>query len=228
MQSIILVRHGYLASWDQDLKARGTPPHLRIDPALADFGQKQAERTAAYIAALGDVDAILSSPFRHCLETADVIAQATKTDVTPDWRLGNVLISQVLGIPFSPTSGLDPEWKDRREEAGKPAHPESDKTVQDRVMKMVLELKARKPLAQRIVIVSHEIILKELFNKMNGRAITLDWHPCAVTTLNRPKLMDRVWKLAGKFADIQHLGEDDRCEPVENIVVKYHPNDSRS
>jgi broad specificity phosphatase PhoE len=228
MQTILLVRHGYVASWDQDLKARGTPPHLRIDPALAEIGRQQAAAVATSVASLGDIDAILSSPFRHCLETADVISSTTKTAVTADWRLGNVLLSQVLGIPFSPNSAMDPEWKARREDAGKPSHPESDRTIQERVTKIMLELKARKPLAQRIVIVSHEIILKELFNKMNGRAITLDWHPGAITTLSRPKLMDRTWKLTGKFASIEHLGELDRCEPADNIVVKYHPNDSRS
>jgi broad specificity phosphatase PhoE len=171
MQTILLVRHGYVASWDQDLKARGTPPHLRIDPALAEIGRQQAAAVATYVASLGDIDAILSSPFRHCLETADVISSTTKTAVTADWRLGNVLLSQVLGIPFSPNSAMDPEWKARREDAGKPSHPESDRTIQERVTKIMLELKARKPLAKRIVIVSHEIILKELFNKMNGRAI---------------------------------------------------------
>ncbi|MEK7413858.1 MAG: histidine phosphatase family protein [Planctomycetota bacterium] len=228
MQTIVLIRHGYPISWDQQLKARGTPPHQRIDPGLAAIGHKQATLSAAHLATGGEVHQVISSPFRRCLETADAIATACKTEVVPDWRLGEVLLSQVLGSPFSPTSAMDPDWAERREGAGKPTHPESDRTIQERVMKVVLDLKARKPFAQRIVIVSHEIILKELIKNMTGRTVTLDWHPCAVTVLQREKLMDRQWRLSGELGGFKHLGSDDRTEPVEQIVHRYHPSDSRS
>ncbi len=228
MQTIILIRHGYPSSWDEKQKARGTPPHQRLDPGLAEIGRTQAALSAAHIAALGGVDALISSPFRRCLETADAIAAAGQVKVTPDWRIGEVLLSQVLGSPFSPTSAMDPEWVKRRDGAGKPSHPESDRTLQERVAKVVIELKGRKPLAQRIVIVSHDIILKDLLKVMSGRAVTLDWHPCAITTLTRAKPADRVWKINGTAGGHQHLGADDRTEPVEQVVVKYHPLDSRS
>lgn len=226
MQSIILVRHGYLVSWDTKPAARGTPPHLRIDPALAEIGLRQAQRCASEIAAGGAVDLVLSSPFRSCLATADAIAAGAT--VQPDWRIGEVLLSTVLGCAFSPTSGMDPEWAARRDGAGKPSHPESDRSIQERVAKTVLDLKARKPFAQRIVIVSHDIILKELFKAMTGRAVALDWHPGAVALLKRDKPADRAWRLSGELAAFKHLGEDDRREPVEQIVHRYHPNDSRS
>jgi broad specificity phosphatase PhoE len=157
-----------------------------------------------------------------------VLATAGKAEVIPDWRIAEVLLSQVLGSPFSLLSSMDPEWAARREGAGKPSHPESDSTIQQRVAKTVIELKGRKPFAQRIVVVSHDIILKELFKVMNGRAAAVDWHPCAITTLTRAKPIDRLWKLNGPLAGYQHLGADDRCEPVEQAVHKYHPQDSRS
>ena len=228
MQTIILIRHGYPSSWDEKLKSRGTPPHQRLDPGLAEIGRTQAALSAAHIAAAGGAEVVMSSPFRRCLETADTIATACKAEVTPDWRIGEVLLSQVLGSPFSPTSAMDPEWSARREGAGKPSHPESDRTLQERVAKVVIELKGRKPLAQRIVIVSHDIILKDLLKVMSGRAVTLDWHPCAITTLTRAKPADRVWKCSGPVGGYQHLGADDRTEPVEQVVHKYHPLDSRS
>ena len=228
MQTIILIRHGYPSSWDEKTKGRGTPPHQRLDPGLAGIGRRQADLTAAQVAAGGGADTVISSPFRRCLETADAIAALAKVAVVPDWRVGEVLLSQVLGSPFSPLSSLDPDWAARREGAGKPSHPESDRTIQERVAKMVIELKGRKPLAQRIVVVSHDIILKELFKVMSGRAAATDWHPCAMTTLTRAKPMDRTWRLVGGFATCQHLGADDRCEPVEQVVHKYHPLDSRS
>jgi probable phosphoglycerate mutase len=227
MQRIILLRHGYQISWDQKLKERGTPAHLRIDPSLAEIGQTQAAHCAKHLTQDG-VDVVMSSPFRRCLETADAIATACQVDVLADWRLGEVLLSQVLGSPFSPGSAMDPDWAKRREKAGKPAHPESDTSIRERVMKVVAELKARKPLAQTIVLVSHEIILKELYKAMTGRPVSFDWHPAAMTVLTRAKLSDRTWRLQGSLGSVAHLGTDDRCEPVEEIVHRYHPLDSKS
>lgn len=228
MQTIVLIRHGYPLSWDQKLKVRGTDPHLRLDPTLAEIGRDQAKAAAAHLAAAGGVDAVLSSPFRACLETADLIAASGTAEVVADWRLGQVLLSTVLGSPFSPGSSMDPEWAGRRAAAGKPAHPESDRTIHERTTTFTRDLKTRKPFAQRLAIVSHEIILKELLNRMTGRAMTGDWHPCAITTLTLAKPIDRTWKLVGAFAGFQHLGASDRTEPVEQIEHRYHPLDSRS
>jgi broad specificity phosphatase PhoE len=228
MQTIVLIRHGYLLSWDQRLKVRGTEPHLRLDAALAASGQTQARHAATRVAADGGATVVLSSPFRSCLETADLIAAACATTVTADWRLGEVLLSQVVGSPFSPTSAMDPAWAERRVGAGKPSHPESDRTIQQRCTAVVADLKARKPFAQRVVVVSHAIILNELAKLMTGRAVACDWHPAALTTLVRRLPVDRTWRMTGALADIAHLGADDRTEPVEQIEVRYHPQDSRS
>lgn len=228
MQTIIIVRHGYPLSWDQNLKVRGPDPHLRLDPTLADIGRAQAQATASAIAKLGGAQVVLSSPFRVCLETADLLAAACSAEVVPDWKLGNVLLSTVLGSPFSPGSSMDPEWLDRRKPAGKPTHPESDQTIHERLTVAVRDLKARKPLAQKIVIVTHEIIAKELLKHMTGRTLAIDWHPCALTTLTRANVIDRHWKLVGSPATFQHLGDTDRTEPVAHIEHRYHPLDSRS
>jgi broad specificity phosphatase PhoE len=228
MQTVFLIRHGYPLSWDQKLKVRGTAPHLRLDPTLADIGRAQAHATAVALQAIGGITTVLSSPFRACLETADVLATATSVAVNADWKLGNVLLSTVLGSPFSPGSSMDPDWLERRKSAGKPAHPESDQTIHERLTVAVRELKARKPLVQKIVIVSHEIILKELLKHMTGRTLAIDWHPCAMTTVTRATLIDRHWKLVGLPASHQHLGSTDRTEPVEHIEHRYHPLDSQS
>lgn len=228
MQTIILLRHGYPLSWDQQLKSRGTPAHLRLDPALAEIGQRQARLSAARIAATGGAALVITSPFRSCLETADAIVAACQAAVAPDWRIGEVLLSQVLGSPFSPSGAMDPEWAERREGAGKPSHPESDRTLQERVARMAVDLKGRKPFAQRIVVVSHTIILKALFTGMTGRPVAHDWHPCGMTVLTRAKPVDRQWRLNGELGGCAHLGADDRSEPVEQIVHTYHPLDSRS
>lgn len=228
MQTLILIRHGYPASWDQKLKVRGTAPHLRIDPGLAAIGLMQARHCATQVATGGGAALVMSSPFRACLETADQIVAGSPAEIQPDWRLGEVLLSQVLGSPFSPTSAMDPDWAPRREGAGKPAHPESDRTIHERVTKAVQTLRERKLFPQRIVVVSHAIILTELVKALTGRAVTCDWHPGAITTLVRSKSMERQWRLSGVLADVTHLGADDRSEPVEQIEHRYHPLDSRS
>jgi probable phosphoglycerate mutase len=228
MQTIILIRHGYPVSWDQPQKTRGTPPHQRIDPGLAEIGVRQARRCAEQLAATGGAGLVISSPFRRCLETADAIAAASACPVVPDWRIGEVLLSTVLGSPFSPLSGMDPDWAPRRAEAGKPSHPESDRTIQERIARMAVDLKARKPFAQRIALVSHEIILKALFTALTGRPIAIDWHPGALAVLVRAKPNDRQWRLQGEVGDHRHLGPDDRTEPETRIVHTYHPLDSRS
>ncbi len=227
MQTIILLRHGYPTSWDLKDKTRATATHLRQDPALAAIGTRQAKASAAHIAAAGGAEVVWSSPFRACLETADLVAADCKVEVQADWKLGEVLLSQVLGSPFSPTSAMDPDCEDRRRGAGKPSHPESDQTIQDRVARTVLALKSHKPFAQRIVIVSHAIILQKLCQAMIGRSFMVDWHPGALTTLQRAKPLDRQWRLHGEPASFAHLGDDDRPEPADQIEVKYHPLDSR-
>lgn len=224
MQTIVLVRHGHLQSWLDKPKARGGEPHLRIDPALSELGGRQAALTAAHLA--GTFDAVLSSPFRSCLATADALAGATP--VAADWRLGQVLISSVLGCPFSPTAGMDPDWAERRAGAGKPSHPESDRTVQERLGRLLNDLRARKPFAGRLALVSHDIILKALVGLMTGREPKLDWHPAAIAVLVRAKPVDRQWRLSGELGAFRHLGDADRCEPADEVVVKYHPLDSRS
>jgi len=228
MQTIILLRNGYPGAWDQKLKVRGSDPHLRLDPALAEIGRAQAHATAACIAKNGGAALVLSSPFRACLETADIIAADCKAEVHADWKYGNVLLSTVLGSPFSPGSSMDPDWLDRRKSAGKPSHPESDHTINERLTVALRELKARKPLTQRIVIVTHDIIAKELVKHMTGRTLAIDWHPCAMTTFTRANVVDRLWKLSGLPASHAHLGDLDRTEPVEHIEHRYHPLDSKS
>lgn len=228
MQTVILVRHGYPTNWDEKPKPRGTPLHLKLDPGLAEIGQAQARRTAEYLCENGGATVLVSSPFRRCLETAQAIAETCKVPIAADWRVGEVLLSQVLGTPFSPLSAMDPDWEEQRTGSGKPAHPESDQTIHDRVMRFVNELKTRKPFAQRIVVVSHEIILKELYKAMSGRTAVVDWHPGAVGTLTLAKAVDRQYRVVGELGSAKHLGADDRTEPVDHLEHRYHPLDSRS
>lgn len=51
------------------------------DPSLSEAGRRQAEATAALLAARGSVQAIVASPLRRCRETAEAVAARLGLDV---------------------------------------------------------------------------------------------------------------------------------------------------
>ncbi len=64
---------------------------------LSDKGRSQAERLGKFLARVGfQADAILSSPKRRALETAEIVAGHLGTSVTVDDRLGEGLDHAVL------------------------------------------------------------------------------------------------------------------------------------
>ena len=75
---IVLARHGQTAlSVDRRYSGQG-------DPELTDLGQAQAERTARRLAALPDLAAVVSSPLRRCLGTAERAAEAAGVPLIVD------------------------------------------------------------------------------------------------------------------------------------------------
>src|SRR5829696_5205341 len=68
--TVILVRHGQTATTGKLLPGRAPGLHL------ADGGREQAERAAARIAELDNVDAVYASPLERARETAAPIAKA--------------------------------------------------------------------------------------------------------------------------------------------------------
>ncbi|MFF0340346.1 bifunctional RNase H/acid phosphatase [Kribbella sp. NPDC004875] len=54
------------------------------DPALSENGRAQAAAAAAYLARLGGIDAVVTSPMRRARETADVVAARLGLDVAVD------------------------------------------------------------------------------------------------------------------------------------------------
>jgi broad specificity phosphatase PhoE len=78
--TLILLRHGETAH----TVARVFSGRGGADPPLAPSGRAQARAAAAVIAARGDVVAVVSSPMRRCIETAQATADLLEFEVEVD------------------------------------------------------------------------------------------------------------------------------------------------
>ncbi|ODV89708.1 hypothetical protein CANCADRAFT_27754 [Tortispora caseinolytica NRRL Y-17796] len=86
LTTIYVVRHGFRSNWDPDVTVPPPPPTgITGDPSLSNHGREQAEELAQFVASLQPpVQAIISSPFYRCVETARPSALATGLPVHLD------------------------------------------------------------------------------------------------------------------------------------------------
>jgi broad specificity phosphatase PhoE len=100
MTRIILIRHGQTA-WNKVERIRG-----QVDIALDETGLIQAAATARRVAEDWQPSAVVCSPLRRAVQTAEVIARQVGQDVRPEPGL--------LDINFGQWQGLSPaEVEDR-------------------------------------------------------------------------------------------------------------------
>ncbi len=93
-QVLYLVRHGRTA-----LNAQGVL-RGRLDPPLDAVGTLQARALAKTLGSVG-IGAVLSSPLRRALQTAEAIAEAAGTNVLVDDRLVDRDYGRWAGLPPS-------------------------------------------------------------------------------------------------------------------------------
>ncbi|MVU82986.1 histidine phosphatase family protein [Nocardia sp. ET3-3] len=75
--TLLLLRHGETAlTPEKRFSGSGGS-----DPRLSEVGRRQAEAAAGMLAALGPVDAVVSSPLRRCRETAEAAARLLELEV---------------------------------------------------------------------------------------------------------------------------------------------------
>ena len=146
---VILVRHGQTATTGKVLPGRAPGLHL------ADGGREQAERTAARIAELDQVDAVYTSPLERARETAAPIAKAR--GLRPHVERG------LLECDFGDWTGAElgklmklPEWGtvQRAPSTFRFPHGESFSEMQHRMVSTLDRLRAAHP-GDTIVCVSH-------------------------------------------------------------------------
>ncbi|MGW7092078.1 bifunctional RNase H/acid phosphatase [Streptomyces sp. NPDC054874] len=94
--TLVLLRHGETAlTPEKRFSGSGG-----TDPELSATGRGQAERAAAYFAALGTVQEIVSSPLRRCRETAAAVADRLGLDVRIDEGLRETDFGAWEGLTF--------------------------------------------------------------------------------------------------------------------------------
>ncbi|MFB7634172.1 bifunctional RNase H/acid phosphatase [Streptomyces sp. NPDC056149] len=95
--TLVLLRHGETALTPQKRfsGSGGT------DPELSAAGRRQAEATAAALAARGTVQAVVSSPLRRCRETAGTIADRIGLDVRVEEGLRETDFGAWEGLTFA-------------------------------------------------------------------------------------------------------------------------------
>ncbi|WP_293770659.1 bifunctional RNase H/acid phosphatase [uncultured Corynebacterium sp.] len=103
--TFILLRHGQ-TEWSVDHKYAG-----RSDIALTETGIQQA-RAAADALRGRDIDAIVSSPLRRCLDTAAEAAEALGLHVETHDKLAEVDFGLWEGLDFDEARGRDPQFYD--------------------------------------------------------------------------------------------------------------------
>jgi broad specificity phosphatase PhoE len=153
---MFLLRHGATAS------NLATPPVLQgrgINLSLSDQGRRQAEQTAAFLAAQR-LTAIFSSPLLRAQETARAIALPYGLDVTLVDALIEVDIGRWEGRSWVEIAETEPEeYRRFMDDPGR--HPylggESFQQVQDRALPALRRLMEAN-VGGRIAVVAHNIV----------------------------------------------------------------------
>ncbi|MFE7119753.1 bifunctional RNase H/acid phosphatase [Streptomyces sp. NPDC057654] len=103
--TFVLLRHGETALTPQK-RFSGSGGD---DPELSAAGRRQAEATAAALAARGTVEAVVSSPLRRCRQTAETVAARLGLDVRIDDGLRETDFGAWEGLTFAEVRERHPD-----------------------------------------------------------------------------------------------------------------------
>ncbi|MFI7190752.1 bifunctional RNase H/acid phosphatase [Nocardia nova] len=154
---LLLLRHGQTElSVERRYSGRGNPD-------LTALGREQAARAAKYLAAKGDIAAVVTSPLGRARETAQAAAQALDVPVRVLDALTETDFGEWEGLTFTEAAQRDPGLHQRW--LGDPSLPapggESFAQVRERVEAARRDLLALYP-GQNVVVVSHVTPIKTL------------------------------------------------------------------
>ena len=99
----LLLRHGQTElSVERRYSGRG-------NPALTDLGRRQAEAAAQFVAEMGGVAAVITSPLQRAHDSASAAAKALGLDVSVDADLIETDFGDWEGLTFGEAAERDPE-----------------------------------------------------------------------------------------------------------------------
>lgn len=181
---VVLIRHGQTA-WNRELRFRG-----QSDVPLDEFGQKQAEATARYIAARWPVVAVYASPLSRTMKTAEAIAQSQGLVVQSLEGLRDINFGELQGRLATEAAqlypGLHQAWMETPHTVQFPKGGSLD-TVRQRVALALDEVAARHR-GQAVALVSHTVVNRVLLCYVlgwgNDRFWRLGQETCAVNVFD--------------------------------------------
>lgn len=160
---LLLLRHGQTAlSVERRYSGRGNPP-------LTALGREQAARAAKYLAAKGDIAAIVSSPLGRAQETAGAVGAALGVPVRVMDRLIETDFGDWEGLTFAEAAQADRELHARwlSDSTVAPPGGESFAAVRERIEAARADLVGLFP-GGNVVVVSHVTPIKTLLQLALG------------------------------------------------------------
>ncbi len=159
--TLVLVRHGVTA---HTVEKRFSGGLASANPGLSDEGRAQARATADWLSPMADrVDAVVASPVRRTLESAEIIAEMLGKPVEEEPGFAEMEFGAWDGLTFAEVGERHPEelktWFSSLDHA--PGGGESFRTVQQRVLAALERLLAAHQ-GRTVVVVSHVTPIKTL------------------------------------------------------------------
>jgi 2,3-bisphosphoglycerate-dependent phosphoglycerate mutase len=201
---IIAIRHGE-TSWNADSRIQG-----QRDVGLNDTGRWQARRVGEVLAT-EEITAVYSSDLGRAHQTAQHISEATGIPVVADEGLRERSFGIFEGKTFDEIHEHFPDhaqnWRKRIPDWQPPEGGESLLELRERVRKTMIELAARHP-GEQIVVVAHGGVLDTLYRIATGQEVNSPrtWE-LPNGAINRLLWTPQGFTLVG-WSDTQHLDQD--------------------
>lgn len=192
MLEILLVRHGQ-TDWNAKFFVMGRSPI-----PLNEVGREQAARLAKYLSTR-KISALISSPVRRALETAETLSKTIGLEVEKDDRLAEIDYGKWVGKHFDEVAKAEPKlWHDYHRDPKNVVLPggESIKDVIARISDLLKSVEARFN-DGTIALVSHADVLKLIILELlkldisNVQKISID--NCAAILLRKYEVIG--WRL---------------------------------
>ena len=185
--TLILVRHGVTAHTSAKRFSGGL---ASSNPGLSDDGRAQIRSTAEWLAPIGEhVEAVVSSPVRRTMESAEILASVLGHEVAFEPGLAEMEFGAWDGLTFAEVAERDKtrldSWLGSLDEA--PEGGESFRAVQDRVLAALDRLLARYP-GRTLAVVSHvtpiKILISHALNAPLDSVFRMELSPASVSVVS--------------------------------------------
>lgn len=185
--TLILVRHGVTAHTAQKRFSGGL---ASSNPGLSDDGRAQIRSTAEWLSPLAEhVDAVIASPVRRTLESAEILAGVLGKTVDLEPGFAEMEFGAWDGLTFGEVAERDPEgldaWLGSLDSA--PEGGESFRIVEKRVLDGLQRVLDKHP-GKTVVVVSHVTPIKTLVshavNAPLESVFRMELSPASVTVVS--------------------------------------------